>query len=289
MRFSSDRAGQARLTISFESGTVTALRTRASDAACVRCWGWTTLALTAIETKGRAIGAFSSNTFSAGAGGCAPMDLVEGLSISAFWSIRRSRRTGYGSHSSIHGGEMTIQAELNPYTPPRAALEHEAHRPPSDIRMFPRFSAWGVFGLAMVTFGIYYTYWLYSRTKILNRLTPADPIPSGLGIAAILLMACTIAFEIARGAYGDDGFIRVVASVASLTSSAANLIWVFMFRNRLNQHSQAQPRRGYWVYGLPTFFLQPLYLQYKINEQIDAQLAASAPAEKNSHVGQQHA
>ena len=58
------------------------------------------------------------------------------------------------------------------------------------------------------------------------------------------------------------------------------LIWVYTLRNRLNRIIGAQEEDERWIGPVATFFFQILYLQYKINQAIDARRApAAAPAE----------
>ncbi len=57
----------------------------------------------------------------------------------------------------------------NPYQLPSAELI-DKNMQPSFLDHFDRFSTGYVFGLNMVIFGVYTIYWLYSRTRKLNRM-----------------------------------------------------------------------------------------------------------------------
>ncbi|MBU2709416.1 DUF4234 domain-containing protein, partial [Zooshikella marina] len=56
-----------------------------------------------------------------------------------------------------------------PYAAPTSDLAPDTFHEES-IYELPRFSAWGVFFLTLVTFGLYYYYWMYRRTLIINRV-----------------------------------------------------------------------------------------------------------------------
>jgi hypothetical protein len=53
------------------------------------------------------------------------------------------------------------------------------------------------------------------------------------------------------------------------------LIWAFSFRNRLNILSGEARGSDYWAGPVLTFFLQTLYLSYKVNQLIDRAKNAS--------------
>jgi len=162
---------------------------------------------------------------------------------------------------------MTQQFAINPYAPPKANLDAPVEA--TTVQAFPRFSAWGVFLLSGVTLGVYPVYWLYTRTRILNRLLPSNPIPKGLAFAAVVLLLGNAAGSFLEGIYPGNLGVRGMSSLIGLAFSIVNLCWVFMFRNRVNEHCVSHKGDRYWLGGVLTFFFQVLYLQYKLNELID--------------------
>ena len=58
------------------------------------------------------------------------------------------------------------ESASNPYKAPEAAVSEAAGEKLSDV--YDRFTAWAVFGLGVITLGIYYIYWMYTRTRRLN-------------------------------------------------------------------------------------------------------------------------
>ena len=58
--------------------------------------------------------------------------------------------------------------ENNPYSAPSADLDTETS-PDQRMRSLPYFSCWYVFGLTIITLGLYYPYWMFTRSKIINQ------------------------------------------------------------------------------------------------------------------------
>lgn len=151
----------------------------------------------------------------------------------------------------------------NPYASPEAEVVQAGS---SSIDGMPRFSTWMVFFLSIITFGIYGIYWLYSRVGKLNQLTE-NPVPVSL-IHAYL--GITIISWICQGMVGAEsdsaGLIGVVGLLASIASMIIYWVTIFKMRNRLCDDVLAEPR---WN-GFFTWFLNLFYINYKVNQAIDA-------------------
>ena len=172
---------------------------------------------------------------------------------------------------------MSGESAINPYAPPKANVV-DVPAEVATIEAFPRFSTWWVLLLAILTFGVYPLYWLYARTKILNRVVPANPIPMGLAVAAVALFLLNLAGGVLDGIYAEQlaiGVRRTFTAVAWI-SVVVNLVWVFKFRNRLNERFMSHKGDCYWLGPLLTFFFQVLYLQYKLNQLIDRERTATS-------------
>ncbi len=132
------------------------------------------------------------------------------------------------------------------------------------VQNFKRFSAWGVFGLSVITLGLYPIYWLYSRARKLNEFHQ-NPLSEPLLLAyvgvsiAILVLSFTEPFVPALGAMSG------ALDSLSLVNLVLYLMVLFKLRNRLAEVI------GGSLGGIMTFFFNVIYLQYKINEAIDAQ------------------
>ena len=166
-------------------------------------------------------------------------------------------------------------SDNNPYSAPDADLAVETTGSGVDkVKEFPRFTTWAVVGLSIITLGIYTFYWLWSRTKILNRLLPENKISGWLPITAVLtvIVYYIVAFATPFLASASPelgaalGGLGVIVNIAYIVFF---LMWVFGFRKRLNQLSGSNKGDMFWLGGILTFFINVYYFQYKINQMHD--------------------
>lgn len=162
------------------------------------------------------------------------------------------------------------QLSENPYSAPEADLETPvaAH----DLSVFPRFTTWAVFGLSIITLGLYSLYWIYDRSKKLNSITE-DKISHGFMTATLVvyLASYVLSFAPLIMGFGSE-MLAILEPLLSLASFVMMIVWVFMFRNRLNTITQSEGKPT-WCGPILTFFFQVLYLNYKINQHLDLQQA----------------
>jgi hypothetical protein len=176
---------------------------------------------------------------------------------------------------------MTAQTLSDPYAPPGAIVADPA---PASYGDFRRISTWWIIPLWVITLGLYPSYWLYSRVKTLNALSTTDAIPEGLPLAGLLLNAGNLIAAFVNAAYPDLMGIPLIAFFVQLASFIVNLVCVFSFRDELEEHPTEHSERSYHLSGLATFFLQVLYLNYKLNQRIDAARTADHPAALASRI-----
>jgi hypothetical protein len=165
--------------------------------------------------------------------------------------------------------------ELNPYAPPTARVgEVESV---SGYAGFKRFSTWGVLLLLVATFGIYLSYWLYTRGKRFNEVTQSERFSMGLAKALVIVACISLALGAIDSAMPDALLPLVLGALINLTYLVLQLSCCFNLRRCLSEHDGIDRTHPYWVGGLGTFFLHVLYLNYRLNQRIDAD-AASAKA-----------
>lgn len=151
--------------------------------------------------------------------------------------------------------------DANPYEAPSSQLEVDSS---SKIFIFNRFSAWFVFGLSIITLGIYPIYWMFTRAMTLNNKTD-NPIAMFwlYGLIAIVIFHYSILF-LFPAMVKFELLVRAVRLVFSL-------VVIFSIRNRLQDIINADIGPiGTNLSGIMTFFFHAIYLQYKINEAIDS-------------------
>ncbi|MCX4028252.1 hypothetical protein H0A36_06150 [Endozoicomonas sp. SM1973] len=152
----------------------------------------------------------------------------------------------------------------NPYAAPDASLN--SNKAIENISEFPRFSAWGVFFFMMFFGFIYYPVWFHKRTKVLNSITqrPISGVLTGIALVGYVAMILSLFFISGLASLALVGFI-------SLTMTVVYIIWLYAFRNRLNELTGSKRGDKYFAGGIKTFFFTNIYLQYKINQIIDGE------------------
>lgn len=163
--------------------------------------------------------------------------------------------------------------EDNLYKAPEANLVSnvEGEHP---VLKFKRFSTWGVFGLAVITVGYYSYYWLFSRTKIANSVSEKKTSLIPIYISVALSLSSLIL------TYGPFPSELIMAGMGlSFLSMPFMLYSTFSLRNRLveitNKGSSNPEKMG----GIKTFFLNVVFLNYRINKNIDLQKGIASAVE----------
>lgn len=157
---------------------------------------------------------------------------------------------------------MTDSVDL--YRPPEAALERRLATPLDGL---PSPSTWLALLLGLITMGAYLTWWLYSRSVAINRTLGATVISAGFTAVLPALYAVNFVLSmtdnaLALGLYEQYGSVSVALAVFNLAVAIANIVWTFEVRKRLRVLCGDSVRIG----PVLTFFIGPLYLNYKIRE-----------------------
>jgi uncharacterized membrane protein (DUF373 family) len=189
--------------------------------------------------------------------------------------LRRRLARIYFNHNQQK--DLIIQ---NPYESPQADLsipEEQSDR----LDIFQRFSTWYVFGLALVTMNLYIFYWLYSRTKTLNRLKDISPIGDAFMFSTIIINIVSLLLSLGGVIFENNNEYVLMSNITSIIAGALLLVWAFKFRHRLNdfleQHQHPHREAG----PVFTFLFQTLHLSYKINENLELLEMAAIEQEKS--------
>ncbi len=148
----------------------------------------------------------------------------------------------------------------NPYQTPASDVNFAGDK--EGITHFRRFSAWAVFGLSLITLGIYALYWLYTRSKIINGFHTRK-IADGLILGCVTVFVLSMFTELLVWLYGESELLEVINGLASILYFVLYLVLLFTFRNRLLHLI------GSRINPILTFIFSCIYLQYKINVAID--------------------
>lgn len=164
-------------------------------------------------------------------------------------------------------------SDNNPYTAPDADLAVESTGSAVDkVKQFPRFTTWAVVGLTLITMGIYAFYWLYSRSKMLNRQIPENKIPAWVIIGSLVTYVLYMIAAYVPLFLGDPEIMMAAAGISGILGIAyfvLFIVWIYSFRNRLNILSGSSKGDMFWLGGILTFFINVYYFQYKINQMHD--------------------
>ncbi len=170
----------------------------------------------------------------------------------------------------------------NPYAAPAASIE-PVQLNDYNFAAFPRWSAWWVLLLTIVTLGIYSVYWLYSRSQVINRDYKAQSIDGAFITVAVALFAVNWALSIAEGV--REGLMSgpiytsplwaVASSLLGLISWIVIIYWSMKLKTRLNAILDIEPGDPRYASSVITFVLAifsaaPIYLAYKINKVKDS-------------------
>ena len=157
--------------------------------------------------------------------------------------------------------EVMTDSQKNIYQTPSSDLDNSIK---GGVSKFKRFSAWGVFGLSLITLGIYPLYWLYSRSKVLNSFH--DNVISKV-LLNIFILVAILSFSTGylSSSMPTNTVFAIADGVLILPYLILYLTVLFKFRNRLREIT------GDVVGPVLTFFFSAIYLQYKINESIDSE------------------
>lgn len=150
--------------------------------------------------------------------------------------------------------------KVNPYSAPESDLG-VANAGAGGAENFSRFSAWGVFGLSMITFGLYPIYWMISRGKTINTFH-SNKIPgyvlnilafSIIGYIGFAILSAFIPSGILPGLVGSCGIAYFVTYIWTLIAEHGR------FKEILNRK----------LNPILSLFGNAIYFQYKINQTLD--------------------
>lgn len=127
-------------------------------------------------------------------------------------------------------------------------------------------STWRLFGLAVITYGVYYGYYIVRQTRVLNERLPDEGKISPVFASSILTLAyLTLGLFVGYLFVEENHPIAVASNVLDRVWMLLVLIWGFYARNRMNTLTSSERGELTWFSGLWTFLFTPLYFNYKIN------------------------
>jgi len=164
--------------------------------------------------------------------------------------------------------------DSEPEIPPNSSSDNNVS-PSGPMQRLPRIPTLTIVLYSILSLGLYGTYWLYTRTQIINQVHDKK-IPMAVPHAIIGLLLINFIFSIMSGSNPENMEYRELVTISGLCFSLGNLYWVFLLRNRIHSITLAGEKSLFWLNGIFTFLFQVFYLQYKINEYIDDHTSESS-------------
>ena len=141
-------------------------------------------------------------------------------------------------------------------------------------------STWRLLGLGIITYGVYYAYYIQKQSKIINNyLDHGNKISMGL-VNSIMIMSYISLVLFFAYLFVDEG--HPVAKISTLFDRVWGImliVWGFKARNRVNSHCDLESESEDWFHGLWTFLFSPLYFNYKVNSILESNVEQVAPAD----------
>jgi hypothetical protein len=127
-------------------------------------------------------------------------------------------------------------------------------------------STWRLFGLGLITYGIYWAHYIAKQTEVINRsLDDKLKISKYLVNTILAVSYFSLTMLIGTIAYEKVHLIEIASKVTDRIWITLILVWGFQARNRVNLQTGANPSSPNWFHGFWIFIFAALYFNYKIN------------------------
>ena len=128
-------------------------------------------------------------------------------------------------------------------------------------------NTWRLLGLGVITYGVYFAYYIKRQTdKINTHLDEDTAISNGLISSIFVVSYLSAALLIPYVILPDDHPVTAISSIVDIIGSVMLLVWGFKARNRVNAVCSFNKDNKSWFHGFWTFVATPLYFNYKVNQ-----------------------
>ena len=128
-------------------------------------------------------------------------------------------------------------------------------------------NTWRLLGLGVITYGIYFAYYIKRQTDKINIHLDEDTAISNGFISSIFVMSilsAALSILYVMVPYGHP--VLAVSDVVDRISTIMWLVWGFKARNRVHAVCSFNKDNKSWFHGFWTFLFTPLYFNYKVNQ-----------------------
>lgn len=128
-------------------------------------------------------------------------------------------------------------------------------------------STWRLLGLGIITYGVYFAYYIRRQTdKINTHLDGNTAISNGFVNSILVMSYISAALLIPYVIVPYDHPVETVSELADRIWVIMVLVWGFKARNRVNTICSFDRYSPIWFHGFWTFLFTPLYFNYKVNK-----------------------
>jgi hypothetical protein len=131
---------------------------------------------------------------------------------------------------------------------------------------------WLILFLTIITFGIYAVFWLRRQNATLAQVQPGLKVTLLYGNIVLVCVILSAGLDIAS-LIGLPASLDTVSNGLDRIVGIMVLVLAFQVRNGFNLLLQAQKGDALWFSGVYTWLINVVYLQYKLNKNIQRRQA----------------
>lgn len=141
-------------------------------------------------------------------------------------------------------------------------------------------STWKLLGLGVITYGVYFAYYIQRQSKEINvAISSNDKISLGFVYSIFVMSYVSLILFIAY-MFVDEGHpIEGISDLVDIIVGIMLIVWGFKARNRVNTCCDLNSESDVWFHGFWTFLFTPLYFNYKVNCILEGNVEQAAPAD----------
>lgn len=127
-------------------------------------------------------------------------------------------------------------------------------------------STWRLLGLGIITYGVYYAYYLRNQTPLINSYINDDSHISLEFVNFVLFISyLSLALLVPYLLIDESRVLSISSNLVDKLWVVLMIVWGFKARNRLNAVLLLKNDDDDWFHGFWTFLFSPLYFNYKVN------------------------
>jgi hypothetical protein len=148
------------------------------------------------------------------------------------------------------------------------------------IEKFKDQSTWRLLGLGIITYGVYFAYYVKRQTTKINEMVDErERISMGFVNAILVMSYISLILFFAYIAVDDGHPVEKASNIFDYVLGIMLLVWGFKARNRLNSIYEISTNDKEWFHGFWTFLFTPMYFNYKVNCICEESVEQVAPAD----------